>query len=96
MDFGSSEYLLTQKFLGGLDDIAFTKAEGFQNLCGGSGETELIVDTDAAHRGGIVLAEEAANSFAQTADDAMLLAGDDLTAFLGGLQHQFQIGRAHV
>ena len=41
----------------------------------------------------MVLRQEAANSLTQATDHAMLLAGDDLAALLGGLQHQLLIQR---
>ena len=41
----------------------------------------------------MILSQEAAHSFAQTADDGMLLTGDDLTALLGSLENQFFVQR---
>ena len=53
--------------------------------------TKLVVDADAAHRSGALLAEQTTHSLAQTADDAVLLAGDDPAAGLGGLEHQLLV-----
>ena len=55
--------------------------------------SELVVDTDAAHQGGALLAEQGAHRLTQAADDGVLLAGDDLSALLGRLQHQLLVQR---
>ena len=67
------------------------KAELLQKIHSGAGVTELVVDADAAHGSGQLLAEQAADSLAQTADDGVLLAGDNLTALSGGGEDQLLI-----
>ena len=52
---------------------------------------ELILDADAAHDAGQLLADDSADSLAQTADDAVLLDGDDAAAFAGGGQDDLLI-----
>ena len=64
------------------------QAELLQQSNGGAGMAVLVVDADAAHRCGQLFRQQAANSLAQTADDGVLFAGDDLAALLGSLQHQ--------
>ena len=44
-------------------------------------------------QGGQLLAQNGADSLAQTADDAVLLGGDDLAALLGGLEDDLLIQR---
>ena len=67
------------------------QAELLQQSRGGAGMAELVVDTDTNHLGGQLLAEQAADRLAQTADDGVLLAGDDLAALFGGREHQLLI-----
>ena len=57
----------------------------------GAGAAELVLHADAADRGGLLLAEQGADGLAQTADDAVLLGGDDLAAFLGSLEDDLLI-----
>ena len=62
------------------------QAELLEQVGGGAGVSELVVDADAAHQGGALLAEQGAHRLTQAADDGVLLAGDDLSALLGRLQ----------
>ena len=67
------------------------QAELLEQGSGGAGVAELVVDADAAHGGGQLLAQNAAHGLAQAAQDVVLLAGDDLAALLGRLQHQLLV-----
>ena len=55
------------------------QAEPLQQLAGGAGVTKLVVDPNPPHRGGALLTEQGAYRLAQTANDAVLLTGNDLS-----------------
>ena len=63
------------------------EAELLQQSRGRAGVTEHIIDADAADGGGQLLAEQAAHGLAQTADDGVLLTGDDPASLFGGGEH---------
>ena len=87
--FGS--ILLAAELVGDLDDVLLAQAELLQQVIGGAGEAVDVVDTDAADGGGALLGQAGADSLAQTADDGVLLAGDDLTALLGSGDDQLLV-----
>ena len=72
--------LFTQELPSNLYDVVCAQAELTQNLVSGAGETKLVVNADTLNGGGVSFGQEAAHSFAQTADDGVLFTGDDLTA----------------
>ena len=60
---------------------------------------ELVVHADALDGHGALLCQAGADRLAQTADDGVLLHGDDLAAVLGGGEHQLLVQRldgAHI
>ena len=59
----------------------------------GAGAAELVLHAHAADRSRQLLAQDGADGLAQTADDAVLLGGDDLAALLGGLEDDLLIQR---
>ena len=63
--------------MGDLDDVLGGQAELLQQVVCGTGEAEDIVDADAFDGGGALLGQAGADSLAQTADDGVLLTGDD-------------------
>ena len=68
--------------------MLLAQAVELEDLRRGAGFAEYIVNTDAAHGSGQLLGKQAANRLAQTADDTVLLTGDDLAALLGGGEDQ--------
>ena len=73
---------LLAQFLCGSYDVLAGQTKLLQQIHSGTGVTELVVDADALNGSGALLGQDAADSFAQAADDGVLLAGE--------------IGRAHV
>ena len=80
--------LFTQHILGLCHNVFGAEAKLLQQRSGRAGVTEHVVDTDALDRRGQLFAEQGADRFTQTADDVVLLHGDDLAALLGSFQHQ--------
>ena len=80
--------LFSAEFLCHVHDVGSAEAELGQQFLGGAGVAKFIVDTDAAQGGGVLLTEQGSHRFAQTADDGMLLAGDDLAALFRSGQNQ--------
>ena len=74
-----------------VDDVLGGEAVVTQDLVRGAGVAELILDADAAHDAGQLLADNSADSLAQAADDAVLLDGDDAAALAGGGQDDLLI-----
>ena len=75
-----------QHLVGRLADGGGIEAVQLQQIPGRAGAAELVLHTNAADRGGALLAQDSADGLAQTADDAVLLGGDDLAALLGRLE----------
>ena len=78
--------------MGGLFNGGGVQAEGVDQVPGGAGAGKAVLNADAADRDGLLFGQQGADGLAQAADDAVLLAGDDLPAVAGGVQDQ--IGRA--
>ena len=69
------------------------EAELAQHFPRRAGMAEFVVHADAAHRRRALLRKHARNGLAQTADDAVLFAGDHLTTFLRRLDDDLLIQR---
>ena len=78
--------LFIQHFMSGLADGGGIQTILTQQVPGRAGAAELVLHAHAAHGGGQLLRENCAHSFAQTADDVVLLGSDDLAAVLGSLE----------
>ena len=72
--------------MGGLADGGSVQTELLQQIPCRAGAAEHVLHAYAAHRGGLLLAQNGADGFAQTADDVVLLGGDDLAALLCRLE----------
>ena len=73
----SLSYTPSLSFMDSGDDGVGTQAELLQQFPCGAGVAELILHADAMHETGQLLADNRADSLAQTADDAVLLYGGD-------------------
>ena len=49
------------------------QAEGLQQITGRAGVTKLVVDTDAAHYGGLLFSQQAGNALAEAGINAMII-----------------------
>ena len=79
--------------MSGLADGRCIQTVQLEQVPCGAGAAELVLHAHAADRGGQLLAQDSADSLAQTADDAVLLGGDDLAALLGGLEDDLLVQR---
>ena len=79
--------------MGSLADGGCVQTELLQQVPCGAGAAELVLHADAADRGRQLLAEQGTDSLAQTADDVVLLGGDDLAALPGSLEDDVLIQR---
>ena len=71
-----------------------TQPELLQQCPGRAGVSELVVDADALHRAGqAVLCDDGAHRLAQSADDGVLLTGDEPAALLCRVQYQTLVQR---
>ena len=72
--------------MGSLADGGCVQTELLQQVPCGAGAAEHVLHAHTAHGSGQLLAQNGADGFAQTADDVVLLGGDDLAALLGSLE----------
>ena len=79
--------------MSGLADGRCIQTVQLEQVPCGAGAAELVLHAHAADRSRQLLAQDGADGLAQTADDAVLLGGDDLAALLGGLEDDFLIQR---
>ena len=89
----ASYVLFLNEILGNLDDVIRAEAELAQHFPRRAGMAEFVVHADAAHRRRALLRQHRRDGLAQTADDAVLLAGDDLAAGLRRLDDDFLVER---
>ena len=85
--------LSVQHLLCGLADGGGVQTILAQQIPCRAGAAELVLHAHAADGGGQLLAQKRADGLAQTADDVVLLGGDDLAALLGGLEDDLLIQR---
>ena len=85
--------LLFHKIPRDFGDVICAQAKLTQHFPCRAGMAEFVVHADAAHHRRAFFAEHARDSLAQTADNAVLFAGDDLSAFLRRLDNDFFIQR---
>ena len=72
--------------MGSLADGGSVQTELLQQIPCGAGAAEHVLHAHAAHGSGQLLAQNGADGLAQTADDVVLLGGDDLAALLSSLE----------
>ena len=77
--------LLVQHFMGSLADGCGVEAVLLQQVPCRAGAAELVLHAHAAHGGGQLLGQNSTHGFAQTADDVVLLGGDDFAEELSCL-----------
>ena len=58
------------------------KTENFEQLNGGAGLSEGVLNAETKHRNGIFFAKNLRNSRAETADNAVFFSGDDCAGFI--------------
>ena len=85
--------LFAQHFVGSLADGSGIQTVLTQQVPCRAGAAKLVLHAHTAHRGGQLFAQHGADGLAQTADDIVLLGGDDLAAFLCSLEDDLLVQR---